>query len=46
MVRPGFFHDEFAHALEEARAEPPAFHAWITPIEHKIPMVSLSFFYP
>ncbi|KAK3298227.1 uncharacterized protein B0H64DRAFT_438715 [Chaetomium fimeti] len=41
MVRPGFFYDEFAHALEEARADPPAFHSWITPVDHKIPMVSL-----
>ncbi|KAH6854694.1 hypothetical protein B0I37DRAFT_37670 [Chaetomium sp. MPI-CAGE-AT-0009] len=41
IVRPGFFYDEFAHALEEARADPPFFHSWITPVDHKIPMVSL-----
>jgi hypothetical protein len=42
MIRPGFFYDEFAHALEEARADPPAFHSWITPVDHKIPMVSFT----
>ncbi|KAK4237798.1 hypothetical protein C8A03DRAFT_15684 [Achaetomium macrosporum] len=41
MVRPSFFHDFFAHALEEARADPPVVHTWITPVDHKIPMVSL-----
>lgn len=42
IIRPGFFHDEFAHALEEARADPPVFHSWITPVDHKIPMVSFT----
>ncbi|KAK3307191.1 uncharacterized protein B0T15DRAFT_492683 [Chaetomium strumarium] len=40
-VRPGFFYDEFAHAFEAARADPPVFHAWITRVDHKIPMVSI-----
>ncbi|KAK4121379.1 NAD(P)-binding protein [Parathielavia appendiculata] len=41
IVRPGFFQEEFASALETAQADPPVVHSWITPIDHKIPMVSL-----
>ncbi|KAK4104581.1 NAD(P)-binding protein [Parathielavia hyrcaniae] len=41
MVRPGFFQEFFGTALEMAKADPPVVYSWSTPIDHKIPMVSL-----
>ncbi|PKS09838.1 hypothetical protein jhhlp_004461 [Lomentospora prolificans] len=41
IIRPGYFHQAFAHLLEDAKADPPVIRSWITPMEHKIPMVSV-----
>jgi hypothetical protein len=45
VVRPGYFQEEFAHALEMAQADPPVLYSWITPVEHKIPIVSSTLVY-
>ncbi|KAF6806383.1 NmrA family protein [Colletotrichum sojae] len=41
IVRPGYFQENWAHAFETARAEPPVFYSVLTPLDYKIPMVSI-----
>ncbi|WYZ39902.1 hypothetical protein EsH8_IV_000243 [Colletotrichum jinshuiense] len=41
IVKPGYFMENWAHTLETAKAEPPVIYSPATPIDHKIPMVSL-----
>ncbi|KAF4461430.1 NAD(P)H azoreductase [Fusarium albosuccineum] len=41
IIRPSYFFEEFAYLLDEAKADPPVITSWLTPIDHKIPMVSL-----
>jgi hypothetical protein len=46
-IRPGYFQEEFASAVEEAvKSDPPVLHSWITPADHKIPIVSSSSAHP
>ncbi|KXX73869.1 NAD(P)H azoreductase [Madurella mycetomatis] len=39
IVRPGYFQEDWTHAIAEAQANPPVLHSWITPTDCKIPMV-------
>ncbi|KAI5868198.1 hypothetical protein GGS23DRAFT_17217 [Durotheca rogersii] len=41
IIRPGYFHEDWAHLLEIAKADPPVLESWLTPLEHKVPMVGL-----
>ncbi|KAK2764275.1 hypothetical protein FQN54_008967 [Arachnomyces sp. PD_36] len=41
VVRPSYFQEDFGRLLEAAQADPPVIHSWITPVDYKIPMVSL-----
>ncbi|CAM1503155.1 Fc.00g079310.m01.CDS01 [Cosmosporella sp. VM-42] len=41
IVRPGYFQEDWAHLLGMALADPPAIQSWITPVDHKVPMVKL-----
>ncbi|KAH7123477.1 hypothetical protein B0J13DRAFT_511863 [Dactylonectria estremocensis] len=41
IIRPGYFHEDWARAFQTPQAEPPLLHSPMTPIDHKIPMVSL-----
>ncbi|KAF4340657.1 hypothetical protein FBEOM_5441 [Fusarium beomiforme] len=41
IVRPTYFHEDFAHLLDAAKEENPTIHSWITPIDYKIPLVGL-----
>ncbi|KAM0426488.1 hypothetical protein ACHAPT_008179 [Fusarium lateritium] len=41
IVKPGYFQENWAHAFESIQAEPPVIYSVITPLEHKIPMVSI-----
>ncbi|KAL2129779.1 hypothetical protein VTI74DRAFT_7313 [Chaetomium olivicolor] len=42
VVRPGYFQEDWAAAIEAAvQSDPPVFHSWITPADHKVPIVSL-----
>ncbi|CAI4212308.1 unnamed protein product [Parascedosporium putredinis] len=41
IVRPGYITEEWAHFLDAAKADPPVLHSWISPVDHKVPMVDL-----
>ncbi|KAF5025012.1 hypothetical protein F66182_2963 [Fusarium sp. NRRL 66182] len=41
IVRPSYFQEDFAPLLDAAKEEHPSIQSWITPIDYKIPMVSL-----
>ncbi|KAL0931239.1 NmrA family protein [Colletotrichum truncatum] len=41
IVKPGYFQESWTQPLETTKADPPVFHSPLTPIDHKIPMVSL-----
>ncbi|KAI8229109.1 hypothetical protein K4K53_005659 [Colletotrichum sp. SAR 10_77] len=41
IVRPGYFAENWAAAFETAKAEPPVLYSPLTPVNHKVPMVSL-----
>ncbi|KAJ3954853.1 hypothetical protein N0V92_008657 [Colletotrichum tropicale] len=41
IVRPGYFAENWIAAFETAKAEPPMLYSPLTPVSHKIPMVSL-----
>ncbi|KAF5516018.1 hypothetical protein CGCS363_v001703 [Colletotrichum siamense] len=41
IVRPGYFAENWAAAFETAKAEPPVLYSPMTPVGHKVPMVSL-----
>ncbi|WAO96613.1 NAD(P)-bd-dom domain-containing protein [Fusarium falciforme] len=41
IVKPGYFQENWSHAFETIQAEPPVIYSTITPLDHKIPMVSI-----
>ncbi|KAK2671138.1 hypothetical protein RAB80_013560 [Fusarium oxysporum f. sp. vasinfectum] len=41
IVRPTYFHEDWAHLLDAAKEENPTIYSWVTPIDYKIPMVGL-----
>ncbi|KAF5008238.1 hypothetical protein FDECE_5474 [Fusarium decemcellulare] len=41
IVKPGYFQENWAHAFETIQADPPVFYSMVTPVDHKIPMVSI-----
>ncbi|KAH7010088.1 hypothetical protein EDB80DRAFT_839261 [Ilyonectria destructans] len=41
IVKPGYFQENWAHAFQTIQADPPLVYSTITPVDHKIPMVSL-----
>ncbi|KAI8267555.1 hypothetical protein K4K58_007728 [Colletotrichum sp. SAR11_239] len=41
IIKPGYFAENWAAALETAKTEPPVLYSPLTPISHKIPMVSI-----
>ncbi|KAJ5007951.1 hypothetical protein K4K48_009714 [Colletotrichum sp. SAR 10_66] len=41
IIKPGYFAENWAAAFETAKAEPPVLYSPLTPISHKVPMVSL-----
>ncbi|KAI8711860.1 hypothetical protein NCS52_01450600 [Fusarium sp. LHS14.1] len=41
IVKPGYFQENWSHAFETIQAEPPVIYSVITPLDHKIPMVSI-----
>ncbi|KAF5567326.1 hypothetical protein FPHYL_3364 [Fusarium phyllophilum] len=42
IVRPTYFHEDWAHLLDAAKEENPTIYSWITPIDYKIPLVGLN----
>ncbi|KAH7131303.1 hypothetical protein EDB81DRAFT_906411 [Dactylonectria macrodidyma] len=41
IIRPGYFHEDWARVFKTPQTEPPVLHSPMTPIDHKLPMVSL-----
>ncbi|KAF5975366.1 hypothetical protein FBULB1_7384 [Fusarium bulbicola] len=41
IVRPTYFHEDWAHLLDAAKEETPTIYSWIAPIDYKIPLVGL-----
>ncbi|KAK7409234.1 hypothetical protein QQX98_008610 [Neonectria punicea] len=41
IIKPGYFQENWAHAFDTIKADPPVFYSPVTPVDHKIPMVSL-----
>lgn len=42
IIRPGFFMEIWAPSLETLRLDPPFLESWISPLDHAIPMISVS----
>ncbi|KAF7562638.1 hypothetical protein G7046_g1474 [Stylonectria norvegica] len=41
IAKPGYFQENWAHVLETVQADPALIYSTITPLDHKIPMVSI-----
>ncbi|RJE25245.1 hypothetical protein PHISCL_02395 [Aspergillus sclerotialis] len=41
IIRPAWFQEEFASWLDMAQSHPPVIHSWITPLDYKVPLVSI-----
>ncbi|KAF7555203.1 hypothetical protein G7Z17_g2390 [Cylindrodendrum hubeiense] len=41
IVKPGYFQENWVHAFQTIQADPPLLYSPLTPVDHKIPMVSL-----
>ncbi|RSM01537.1 hypothetical protein CEP52_008471 [Fusarium oligoseptatum] len=41
LVKPGYFQENWSHAFETIQADPPVIYSAVTPLDHKIPMVSI-----
>ncbi|KPM35297.1 hypothetical protein AK830_g11285 [Neonectria ditissima] len=41
IIKPGYFQENWVHAFGTIQADPPVLYSPMTPVDHKIPMVSL-----
>ncbi|KAH7353792.1 hypothetical protein B0T11DRAFT_120740 [Plectosphaerella cucumerina] len=41
IVKPGLFQEQWAHVFETIKAHPPVIYSTVTPVDYKVPMVSV-----